>query len=80
MNSTAESIFLSNSDFEIRERCRAREDAIVHEKYQEEMIKTLTNEKDSLKKEVIELSDANSLLSDEVERLKKLLKDNGITS
>lgn len=43
MNSTAESIFLSNSDFEIRERCRAREDAIIHERYQKEQIESLTD-------------------------------------
>ncbi len=42
MNSTAETIFLSNSDFEIRERCRAREDAIVHEQFQNQQIETLT--------------------------------------
>ena len=38
MNSAAESIYLSNSDFAIQEQCRAREDAIAHEKYQKEQL------------------------------------------
>ena len=57
MKSTAESIYLSNSDFAIQEQCRAREDAIAHEKFQKELI-------DHQK--------------DEIERLTKLLDDNGI--
>ena len=64
MNSTAESIYLSNSDFVIRERCRAREDAIIHEKYQAEQIEALTSEV--------------SALSTEIERLHKLLEEHGI--
>ena len=36
--STAESIYLSNADFVIREQCRRREDAITHENYQKEQI------------------------------------------
>ena len=38
MNSTAETIFLSNSDYAIREQCRIREDNIAHEKFQKECI------------------------------------------
>ena len=64
MNSTAESIYLSNSDFEIRERCRAREDAIIHEK--------LMNEKIEAQAETI------ASQAEEINRLKKLLADNGI--
>ena len=41
MNSTAESIYLSDADFLIREQCRRREDAIAHEKYQKELIESL---------------------------------------
>ena len=41
MNSTAESIFMSNADINILEQCRAREDAIAHEKYQKELIESL---------------------------------------
>ena len=64
LNSTAESIYLSNSDFEIRERCRAREDAIIHEK--------LMNEKIEAQAETI------ASQAEEIIRLKKLLADNGI--
>ena len=42
MNSTAESIFMSNADISILEQCRAREDAIAHEKYQKELIESLS--------------------------------------
>ncbi len=58
MNSTAESIYLSNSDFAIREQCRVREDNIAHEKYQKECIENLTKEvahlRELLKKHGIE--------------------------
>ena len=71
MNSTAESVYLSNSDFVIRERCRAREDAIIHEKYQAEQIEALSSE-------VSALSSENSALSSENTRLRKLLEEHGI--
>ncbi len=71
MNSTAESVYLSNSDFVIRERCRAREDAIIHEKFQADRIEALTNEN-------IALADKNSALADENTRLRKLLEEHGI--
>ena len=64
MNSTAESVYLSNSDFVIRERCRVREDAIIHEKFQSERIDALTSEV--------------SALSSENTRLRKLLEEHGI--
>ncbi|WP_026510609.1 Rpn family recombination-promoting nuclease/putative transposase [Butyrivibrio sp. LC3010] len=64
MKSTAESIFLSNSAFAIQEQCRAREDAIAHEKHQKELIDSLTDE--------------NKSLSDEIARLSKLLEENNI--
>ncbi len=57
MNSTAESIYISNSDEQIRELCRRREDAIAHENFQKKQIQDLT---------------------DEVARLRKILKDNNI--
>lgn len=44
MNSTAETIYLSNSDYAIREQCRIREDNVAHEKYQKELIEKLTSE------------------------------------
>ena len=64
MNSTAETIFLSNSDYAIREQCRVREDNIAHEKYQKERIEKLTKE--------------NENLTEENARLLALLKENGI--
>ena len=66
-----ESVYLSNSDFVIRERCRAREDAIIHEKFQADRIEALTNEN-------IALADKNSALADENTRLRKLLEEHGI--
>ena len=54
MNSTAESIYLSNADTNIIEQCRAREDAIAHEKYQTEQIAELKNQ----------LENANAALQD----------------
>lgn len=41
LNSTAESIYMSNADINILEQCRSREDAIAHEKYQKELIESL---------------------------------------
>ena len=64
LNSTAESIYLSNSDENIRELCRRREDAIAHENHQKKLIQNLTDE--------------NQTLTDEVARLRKLLADNNI--
>ncbi len=64
MNSAAESIYLSNSDENIRELCRRREDAIAHENFQKKLIQNLTEE--------------NASLLDENALLKKLLDDNGI--
>lgn len=54
MNSTAESIDLSNADANIIEQCRAREDAIAHEKYQAEQIAELKSQ----------LENANAALQD----------------
>ena len=78
MNSTAESVYLSNSDFIIRERCRAREDAIIHEKYQAERIEALTSEVSALSSKNSALTSENSALSTEIERLHKLLEKHGI--
>ena len=64
LTSTAEAIYMSTADQNILEQCRIREDNIAHEKYQNELIASLTNE--------------NKSLSDEITRLRKLLGDNGI--
>ena len=73
MNSTAETIFLSNSDYAIREQCRVREDNIAHEKYQKECLEKLTKENENLIKK-------NDLLVEENARLLALLKEKGITA
>ncbi len=85
MNSTAESIYMSNSDEQIRELCRRREDAIAHENYQKKLIQELTNQNASLTDENASLSDQNASLSDqntsltnENAYLRKLLEDNNI--
>ena len=78
MNSTAESIYLSNSDFEIRERCRAREDAIIHEKLMTERLEAQTETIASLTEENASLTEENASQAEEIIRLKKLLADNGI--
>lgn len=54
LNSTAESIFLSNSDENIRELCRRREDAIAHENHQQKVIQELTDEVARLRKLLID--------------------------
>ncbi|WP_026526377.1 Rpn family recombination-promoting nuclease/putative transposase [Butyrivibrio sp. VCD2006] len=64
MNSTAESIYMSNADFIIQEKCRAREDAIAHERFQQ--------------RKLAEQNEKIQSLSDEVTRLSKLLDENGI--
>ncbi len=66
MNSTAESIFMSNSDENIRELCRRREDAIAHENYQKKLIQ--------------DQADTITAQADEIIRLRKLLEDNNIKS
>ena len=72
MNSTAESIYMSNSDENIRELCRRREDAIAHEKYQKKKLQ-------EYQEKVETLTEENSALTDEIARLRKLLEDNNIT-
>ena len=65
MNSTAESIFMSNADISILEQCRAREDAIAHEKYQKELIENLN----------ATISDQAATIAE----LRKLLQEHGIS-
>ena len=78
MNSTAETIFLSNSDYAIREQCRIREDNIAHEKYQKECIEKLTQENEDLTQENEDLTQENEELTKEIARLHELLKEKGI--
>ena len=85
MNSTAEEIFVSNSDFIIAEQCRVREDNIIHEKLTKERLEaqankiaSLTEGMAALTEEKAVLADKNASLNSELARLKKLLEDNGI--
>ena len=61
LNSTAEAIFRSTANHDILEQCRIREDNIAHEKYQNERIKTLTEENQTLTNA---LAEKNSIISE----------------
>ena len=50
LTSTAEAIYMSTSDPNVLEQCRIREDNIAHEKYQNELIASLTQENARLRK------------------------------
>ena len=85
LTSTAEAIYMSTSDPNVLEQCRIREDNIAHEKYQNELIssltkklKSLSNENKSLSSENKSLSSENKSLSSEIIRLRKILEKNGI--
>jgi predicted transposase/invertase (TIGR01784 family) len=78
MDSAAESIYLSNSDFAIQEQCRAREDAIAHEKYQKEQLEEKERQIENLSAQNKALTTETISLSAEISRLTKLLEDNGI--
>ena len=78
LNSTAESIFLSNADTNILEQCRAREDAIAHEKYQNELIEGLKSDLEDTKSQLDDTKDQLDSANSQISALKKLLDDNGI--
>ncbi len=78
MNSTAESIYIFNSDEQIRELCRRREDAIAHENFQKKKIQDLTDANETLTAENESLTEENENLAEEISRLRKLLNDNNI--
>jgi len=65
MNPTAESIYMANADINILEQCRAREDAIAHEKYQKELIENLN----------ATIADQEATIAE----LRKLLQEHGIS-
>ena len=71
LNSTAESIFLSNTDFVIQEQCRRREDAIAHEKYQKEQLSKLSTESATLSNKVDDITAKYDDATKEIIRLKK---------
>ena len=64
MSSAVESLYLSNSDENIRKVARERDDFLRYQAKREATIKELTDE--------------NAVLTDEITRLRKLLEDNGI--
>ena len=71
LNSTAESIYMSNADINILEQCRAREDAIAHEKYQKELIESLN----------ATIADRDATIADRdatIAELRKLLNEHNI--
>ncbi len=78
-------IFVSTADEDIVEQCRVREDNIAHEKYQNELIMTLTIENENLSNENQDLSSKNNNLSNKNKnlsseniRLRKILEEHGI--
>jgi hypothetical protein len=78
LSSTAESIYLYNSDEQVRELCRRREDAIAHEAFQKKKIEELTSENESLVSENESLVSENELLhsaiSDRDAKLQKYIE------
>ena len=78
MSSTAESIYTYNTDENIRELCRRREDAIAHENYQKKRIKDLTEEIASLSSKNASLSSENTSLLTKIDYLQGLLAENNI--
>ncbi len=71
MSSAVESLYLSNTDENIRKVARDREDFLRYQAKREETIKELTEENATL-------TSNNASLEDENARLRKLLEDNGI--
>ncbi|WP_026663189.1 hypothetical protein [Butyrivibrio proteoclasticus] len=71
MSSAIESLYLSNTDENIRKVARDREDFLRYQAKREETIKELTDENATL-------TSKNTTLEDENARLRKLLEDNGI--
>lgn len=85
MNSTPEKNIMPWSDFEIQERRRAREDAIVHEQFQKQQIETLTaeltkanEEKKESDAKLAKVTEEKKKSDEENALLRKILKDHGI--
>ena len=92
MNSTAEKIFAANSDFMIAERCRIREDNIIHERRMkealvekdnkiEEQAKELEEKDKKLEEKDKELGEKDKELKEQAELiaiLQKQLEEKGI--
>ena len=78
MSSAIESLYLSNTDENIRKVARDREDFLRYQAKREETIKELTEENETLTSNNASLTSKNASLEDENTRLRKLLEDNGI--
>ncbi len=85
MSSAVESLYLSNTDENIRKVARERDDFLRYQAKREETIKELTDENSALNDEVSTLSNENAALTnenasltDENARLRKLLEENNI--
>ncbi|WP_026497124.1 hypothetical protein [Butyrivibrio sp. WCD3002] len=75
---TAESIYLYNSDEQVRELCRRREDAIAHEAFQKKKIEELSSEVESLASEneslASEIKSLHSAITDRDSKLQKYIE------
>ena len=71
MSSAIESLYLSNTDENIRKVARDREDFLRYQAKREETIKELTDKNANLTNKTTEQAK-------EIARLRKLLEDNGI--
>ena len=78
MSSAVESLYLSNSDENIRKVARERDDFLRYQAKREATIKELTDENAVLTDQNAVLTDQKAILTDEITRLRKLLEDNGI--
>ncbi len=78
MSSAVESLYLSNTDENIRKVARERDDFLRYQAKREETIKELTDENAALTNENAALTDENASLTDEITRLRKLLEGNNI--
>ena len=79
MTSTVESMYLSNTDRNILKVAREREEFLRSQAYKDKKLETQAAEIKSLTSENKSLSSENKSLTSEVDRLRKLLADNGIT-
>ena len=80
MTSTVESMYLSNTDRNILKVAREREEFLRSQAYKDKKLETQAAEIKSLTSEIKSLTSENKSLISEVDRLRKLLADNDITS
>ena len=78
MTSTVESLYLSNSDENIRKVARERDDFLRYQAHRKERIKNLESENQNLASENMNLTSEVKDQAAEIQRLRKLLEDKGI--